>query len=171
MTGPPDAIADLVGALAERVCVLGLGNRDRGDDAAGPRLIDLLRGRVPFPCWDAGPAPENFLEKVASERPDVVLLVDAADFGGIPGEIRVLDPDELAGTISTHCGSLGLVADYLRARTSARVCLVAVQAVSTRPGQAISPEVAGAVRVLAERLVASRPSPGGRRPVREGAPS
>jgi hydrogenase 3 maturation protease len=162
------------GALAEalrgRVCVLGLGNRDRGDDAAGPLLVDRLRGRVPAPCLDAGVAPENCLEQVVRERPDVVLLVDAADFGGMPGEVRLADPAEhRPGTLSTHAPSLDLVARYLRVRAGCVVRVLAIQAAVTRPGRPLSEAVRATLEGLADRLAAVL-SGGGPGPCPPGAP-
>ena len=59
---------------ASKLCIVGIGNRMKGDDAAGPMLIDLLDGRTKATCIDAGVAPENYLEKIVAAKPDVVLL-------------------------------------------------------------------------------------------------
>jgi hydrogenase 3 maturation protease len=145
--------SELRRALRGRVCVVGVGNRDRGDDAAGPRLVDLLRGRVGAPCLDAGACPENFLERMARERPDVVLVVDAADFGGAPGEARLVGPETVVnGGLSTHAASLELLAEYVHARTAAVVQVLAVQAASMRPGRPLSAPVAESVDLLAGQL-------------------
>jgi hydrogenase 3 maturation protease len=42
----------------EKIVFVGVGNRFRGDDAAGPVIIDMLADRVPH-AIDAGPSPEN----------------------------------------------------------------------------------------------------------------
>lgn len=142
----------LAAAVRGRVCVLALGNRDRGDDGAGPALVDLVRDRVDAPCFDGGIAPENLLEAVAREDPDVVLLVDAAAFGGRPGEVRVTDPARHRGRPSTHAPSLALAAAYLRERCGAVVRLLAIQPASAAPGPHLSPAVQESVRTWADRL-------------------
>jgi len=43
-----DLTAGLQQNLKGRVCVIGIGNRLKGDDAAGPELIDRLTGRSCF---------------------------------------------------------------------------------------------------------------------------
>ena len=144
----------LVEALRGRVCLLGLGNRDLGDDGAGPVLVDRLQGRTRALCLDGGVTPENVLERVARERPSVVLFADAADFGGAPGEVRLLPPQaHRNATLSTHAPSLELAADYLRARTGAVVRVLAIQAAATRPGRALSAPVDASLDILADRLV------------------
>lgn len=114
--------------LRGRVCIVGVGNRQRGDDGAGPRVIDQRNSAARGVWLDAGAAPENFLEPIARTKPDTVLIVDAVDFGGFPGECRLLDAttmDSLA--LSTHAGSLSVLGDYLSARTGAGIWVLAIQ--------------------------------------------
>jgi hydrogenase 3 maturation protease len=155
--GPCERPLDALGtALRGRACVLGVGNRERGDDAFGPIVVERLQGRTGALCLDAGVAPENFLEEAARAKPETVLIVDAADFGGAPGELRLLDPAALTGGLSTHAASLELVAQYLAARTGATVRVAAVQGVSQRAGEPLSPPVARAAEELVERLADPR---------------
>jgi hydrogenase 3 maturation protease len=115
--------------------------------------MDRLRGRVPARCFDGGVSPENLLERIARERPDVVLFADAADFGGTPGEVRLLPPEaHRSGTFSTHAPSLELAADYLRERTGALVRVLAIQALTTGPGPTLSEPVNASLDILADRL-------------------
>ena len=59
--------------VAGRVCILGVGNRYRRDDGAGSLVAEHLAGRTDALIVDAGAVPENYLEKVARWRPDVIL--------------------------------------------------------------------------------------------------
>ena len=98
---------------------------------------------------DGGAVPENYLETVAAKRPDTVLLIDAGDHGGEPGEIRLLAPgDLLAAGVSTHAGSPRMLAEYLHRRTRAPVALLAVQPGDTSDGSALSKPVSEAVSYL-----------------------
>ena len=140
--------------LAGNVAVLGFGNRLWRDDGAGSVLAERLKDAHPHaPVFDAGMVPENFLEKVAATEPDRVLLIDAADFAGEPGEVRMFAGDDLAFTgISTHAGSPRMLAGYLEARTGAQVALLAIQTGNTEQGDGLSAEVETAVTVLAADL-------------------
>ena len=111
-----------------RACIVGVGNRNRGDDGAGPRLIDLRRPDTRGFWFDAGPVPENVLEPIVRTQPDTVLLVDAVSFGGTAGQCRVMDASQFDTlSLSTHAGSLQLIAEYLSARTAAQIRVLAIQ--------------------------------------------
>ena len=152
--------SDMSGICAGRTCVVGVGNRMKADDAAGPILIDRLRGSSGAHLVDAGPAPENFLEKIVRLRPDTVLIVDAIDWGAVPGSIAVFRPEQLAaGGISTHALSLNMVCDYLAARGCPRVALVGIQPGEARMEREPSRSVLRAVNALAGALARVCPRP------------
>ena len=123
----PPALDQLASLLEQDVCLVGIGNRLKGDDAVGPMLIDAVRDQVSFACIDAGVAVENHLEQIVSRGGGDVLFFDAMDFGGEPGEIRMFQPGETAGDLSTHALSLQLAADYVRARCGTDIWLVGIQ--------------------------------------------
>jgi hydrogenase 3 maturation protease len=139
--------------LAGKVCILGVGNRMRGDDGAGSLLIDKVAARTAAICVDGGTAPENHLEKIARHEPDTVLIVDAVDFSGEPGAMRILTAGDLATSgLSTHALSLEMTCQYLADRCSAHIFLVAIQPVSLGLDQAMNDRVSRAVDALAETL-------------------
>jgi len=131
----------------------------RGDDGAGPALIREVAGRVAAECVDAGEAPENHLEPIARRRPEIVLIVDAVNFGGAPGEFRLFDDFDTAGGLSSHAPSLGLLAEYLRARTSARLVLLGIQPASVAFRRPLSDSLARSVSALGRRLIKWLPGP------------
>ena len=110
--------------LAGRVCLLGVGNRLRGDDGVGSLVAEQLEGQTAALSIDAGEVPENYLEKVARSRPNTILILDAVDFGGAPGDLRVLEPEMVGSSrISTHGPSLQMTASFLKLRTRARLAI------------------------------------------------
>jgi len=138
-----------------RVCVLGVGNRQRRDDGCGSLIAEYLAEQTAMMAIDAGVVPENYLEKIARLEPDTVLIVDAVDFGGAPGEFRILEPEQVkhAG-LSTHALSLRMAADFLFARTKASVAFVSIQPADLGDGVGLSAEVAHAVHSIQSLLVA-----------------
>ncbi|MCK5118271.1 MAG: hydrogenase 3 maturation endopeptidase HyCI [Candidatus Latescibacteria bacterium] len=126
--------------LGNHPLLLGVGNTARGDDGVGSLLVRKLTGRIEPCCIDAGIAPENFLEKIVRKKPDTVLIVDAADFGGSPGEIRILEPGQLtSGGLSTHALSLRMACDYLQLSIPVEVHLLAIQPAQTNSEGLSSP--------------------------------
>lgn len=138
-----------------QTAILGFGNRLWRDDGAGSVLAERLKqARPDAAIFDGGMVPENFLEKVACARPGSILLIDAGDFGGAPGEWHYFQGNELAaGGISTHAGSPRMLAAYLRARTGAEVRLLMIQPGQTGAGETLSPEVESTVELLAGQLL------------------
>jgi hydrogenase 3 maturation protease len=135
------------------VCLLGVGNRLRGDDGAGPMLIEQLRDRVPVQCIDGGVAPENYLGKIARLRPETVIIIDAVNFGGEPGKVRVLSPEQIGGgNFSTHAPALKLVCDYLRNDLAPTMIIIGIQPRQTDFNTPPSVQVQAAVRGLAAAL-------------------
>ena len=132
----------LIHFIEGRVCLLGIGNRYHHDDAVGPYLAEALESRPDYDVIDAGTIPEDYIEMTAHKHPETILMVDATDFGGEPGEVRLLYPEYVNYSgVSTHAGSLRMLAEFLQARTHARVGLLAVQPADVSDGKGLSPPV------------------------------
>ena len=130
--------------------MVGVGNALRADDAAGPMLAESLRRRFPDSVFDVAEVPENYLGPIRRARPDMILLVDAADFGGEPGDVRLASGQDIVGLAGgTHAAPLSMFMTLAAAETGAEVRLVAVQPKSTRLGDTMCEEVRAAVMALA----------------------
>ncbi len=142
--------------LKGRVVVLGVGNRCRRDDGAGSLVAEQLDEQTGVQSIDAGAVPENYLEKVARSHPDTILILDAVDFGGAPGDLRILEPELVSPSgVSTHALSLQIAADFLKARTQARLAVIAIQPAKIGFGTELSEEVSRAVELLREALLSA----------------
>lgn len=163
---------------AERLFVLGIGNRHKGDDAVGGLCVRLLirelaprmrrtgapsaeprrrRGglrKLPpleFEALDAGEAPEGATGIIRKFRPTHVLIVDAAVGGRRPGTIFVIDRNKISQEdLSTHRLPLSLLARYLEESIGCRVILVGIEPKEIAWGRPVS----AAVRAAAVRLSA-----------------
>lgn len=139
-----------------RFGVVGVGNTLKGDDGAGPEVIALLGGRIAAPIVDASEVPENYGGWVVKESLESVIFVDAVDFGGEPGEFRIIPLQKLLfSASSTHRLSLHYVIRYLEEEWGGDAILVGVQPKSLKLGDGLSAEVAEGVRALADALAAA----------------
>ena len=139
--------------LHGRAAFLGIGNELREDDGVGPYFVSMLAPSGNMLCVDCSDCPENYAGVVARHRPDAVILVDAVDFGGVPGEARVLEPECLAGTCSfTHNASPTLLLDHLARLTGARILVLAFQPGQTRLGHPLGEHMVYACNALAGEL-------------------
>ncbi|MBN2415110.1 hydrogenase maturation protease [bacterium] len=127
-----DAVAGaLDGAAPERVAVIGLGTRDRADDAFGLAVaerLDEAAGRRVFS--EEKRAVENIvIDLVEREDGPLVFFVDAADFGEPPGTLKLFGPDavqQFSPPFSTHKVPLPFLMEHINAGGGSAF-LVAVQ--------------------------------------------
>ncbi len=129
--------------------LLGIGNTLRSDDGIGC----LVARRFTHPGWqtfDCGTAPENFTAVVRREHPEMLVLIDAADMGLAPGELRRIPPEKIQDVgIGTHQLPLSHLIAYL-APDAGAIVFVGIQPQSVADGEAISGEVIeGAERLMA----------------------
>lgn len=136
--------------LKDKVVILGIGNTLRSDDGVGSVLASRINQRVPYAVYDTGTNPENYLEKVIKERPDNIVIIDAADFGGRPGEFRTLETEDLktANLYSTHNASLSLTINYLQSNLKANIITLIIQPKSVAFGDRLSQEVGSTLNKL-----------------------
>lgn len=134
-----------------RLVILGIGNPLRGDDALGVEIIKLLRKKTlkNILLIEGGPIPENFIGKIKLFAPSHVLLIDAAHFGGSPGDVSLISPEQIKGVaISTHAIPLYLTAELIKEATGAKIMLLGVQPKNVDLGEKISPEVEEAIKEI-----------------------
>ncbi len=102
--------------------ILGVGNPDKGDDGIGNLVVSRLRTRHKLDC---GPMPENFTGKIREKKPEIVLIIDAVDFGGKPGETVFTEAEKAQGiALSTHAMPLSMFCKLL---PGSKVYLLGIQ--------------------------------------------
>jgi len=145
--------------------VLGIGNRLGGDDAAGTCVVDVLnrrrhRAKTLLPteimAIDAGTAPESYTSVIRQHRPDLLILVDAADMGLPPGALRTITSEKISIlSFSTHHIPLPMFISYVE-EFCGKVLLIGVQPEQTETGMGISKAVRKSVKKLAEAILEGR---------------
>lgn len=150
---PPDPEARVRSLIrSERTVVIGLGNPDRADDGAGIRIVSQ---------WKARPGRRAFLDTEISAETVVLdgladpeaatfLFIDAADFGGKPGDFRLFgigEQDRFRPALSTHQVPMDLLMSLIASRRK-DVFLLGIQPGSLEPMGEMTPEVLDTVRRL-----------------------
>ncbi len=138
----------------KKTLVIGIGNALKGDDGAGVVLLECLRGKVDADLLNCGVAPENYLEKIAGIAPCRLIIIDAADFGRVPGTMRIFRARELAeGGISTHSLSPGIFIEYLETKIEGiEVFVLGIQPGSCGLEEELSEKVSGAIDAFLKSL-------------------
>ncbi len=134
----------------QRLSLIGIGNELGGDDAAGvaaiQRLQAVLSDRKVLQLINAGAAPENVTGAVRRFQPGAIVMFDAADFEGQPGEVRLLDWRETTGfSASTHSLPLHVFSAYLSSELDCPVILLGIQPLHLDFDSPLSPPVERAV--------------------------
>ena len=141
-----------------RVVVVGVGNRQRGDDGAGPEVARRIAAGGVHEARESGGDPVALLD--AWRAAGAAVLVDAVRSGAPAGTIHRFDasavalPEALAGATSTHALGLAGAIELGRAlgQLPARVVVYGVEGERFEPGERLSPRVGAALGELIERV-------------------
>ncbi len=107
--------------------LLGIGNELNGDDAIGIWVARKFKadGWISIDC---ATVPENYIGDIARAKPEEIVLVDAAEMGLEPGEIRIIPKEKLSkASFSTHTIPLSIFMTHLGQMTRAKIYLIGIQ--------------------------------------------
>lgn len=129
-----------------RTAIVGIGNLLKSDDGVGmimaARLKEKLSESSEIRTFETGAAPENHLAEIVAFKPEVIYLVDAADFDGEAGDFKLLPSTEVKSQgFSTHSISISLVIKFLQSQTKAEIFLLAIQPETLSTGESLSAQV------------------------------
>jgi hydrogenase maturation protease len=147
--------------MTPRVAIIGIGNRDQGDDAAGLLIADGIRRRVPtgVTVVELDGDGSDLVDALAPL--DAAIIVDAALSGAPPGTVTLWDAAETQlpparFRVSSH--AFGLIEAVEMARVLGqlprRCVIVAIEAAGFGVGAPVSPQVTAAIAPAVERVVA-----------------
>ena len=140
--------------------IIGIGNTDRGDDAAGPAVVAALESRPP-PGVTLRCARGDVLALIDDwSGAENVLLVDAMAPDGTPGRVLRLDAGNetlspaLANFASSHAFNLAEAIELARAldRLPRQLIVYGIEGLSFSHGASLSDAVATAVPEVARRI-------------------
>jgi len=134
----------------KRFGIVGIGNVIKGDDGAGCVVVEGLRGKIEMPVVDCAEVPENYGGWVEKRNLESVVYIDAIDFGGEAGEVRVVPLEKMMmSASSTHSLSLHYMILFLKNEWDGDPIMVGIQPKSMELDDGLSEEVRGGV----ERLI------------------
>jgi len=151
----PDLRDDLRRRLTARVCLVGIGNPDRGDDGFGARLAEAVRTLGYPDVIVAERTPERYMTQLSRGDFQTVLFLDAVEMGAAPGGVVLLEGREIVARypqVSTHKLSLGALARLIETEGSTRVFLLGVQPQSVDHASGLSEPVQTTLEVLRDLL-------------------
>lgn len=133
-----------------RLAIIGIGAELNGDDAVGilvtQKLLRVITTVQDVLILDGGTLPENYSNRLRQFQPELSVFIDAADFGGVPGEINLISPEQVSGSsFSTHSMPLSMVLSFLSKEIKSEIIILGVQPLSVEFGDPLSPACKKAV--------------------------
>jgi len=129
----------------DRIVFVGLGNELRADDAAGLILVERIKSQKEFRNSHfivAGRNPENHLQTILNYNPDIIVFIDAAEWNGPSGDIKIFNDEEIDQTeFSTHTFSIRMIKDYLLNQQQMNFLFIGIQPLRTNYNQGLSEPV------------------------------
>ena len=144
--------------MSSDVFVIGVGNRDRGDDGIGPIVADVVDARDPQVLTYVAEGDLSGLAMLWQSDQDVV-IVDATASGRPPGSI--VEIDALAepltvdtGLVSSHGVGLAEAIELARLldRLPRRLTIIGVEATTFEQFDDLTPAVLAAVPAVVDRV-------------------
>jgi hydrogenase maturation protease len=158
----PDLREQLQRCFEGRVCLMGLGNVDYGDDGIGVRLAEALVALVPengdasraHEVINAGTMPERFVRLVSEKGFDHLIFLDAVEFNEPSGSVVFLNAEAMTERfpqISTHKISLSALAEYIETEGT-KTWLLGVQPESLRTAGKLTSAVQATLEALTQLI-------------------
>jgi len=138
----------------ERFLVMAIGNDLKGDDGVAWRVADMLAKEIGkdenFLTLKTS-VPENHVKEISDFSPNLLIIIDAADFGKRPGAIKYIREYQISeAAVSTHTTPLTIFLRLYQADQPVKraVTLIGIQKKSSDFGQPMT----APVREAGERL-------------------
>ncbi len=117
--------------------LMGIGNELRRDDGVGMYVARKFREEG-WQTLECATVPENFTGIVRRARPELLLIVDAADMGLEPGVVRIIPPEKIRDVgIGTHQISIEHLIRFLQ-DDAGKIVFIGIQPADTGDGEGIS---------------------------------
>ncbi|MGA2092006.1 MAG: hydrogenase maturation peptidase HycI [Sedimentisphaerales bacterium] len=148
---------------AKRVAILGIGSELRGDDAAGilaaQQIEKTIKNKTKSPevrVFIGDTAPENLTGEIKRYQPTHLIIIDSADLDIEPGEIRLINPEQIGGTsFCTHMLPTSVLTDYLLQSFKCEIVAIGIQPKTLTFGVKPSKEIQQAAKQLSAAIIES----------------
>jgi len=119
----------------KNILFVGIGNVLKSDDGAGVYISNRINNRSNVTTLTVETGIENYIGKINSIKPDILILIDCVDIKLSPGNAMLLDINQITDiTFNTHNISLKKIAEFF----PMDVYILAIQPVSVLFGENIS---------------------------------
>jgi len=133
-----DKLTEILCRNSSEIMFAGVGNVLRSDDGAGVYIVSSIKARGKFSTLLVEASIENYISKINSLAPQILIIADCIDFNREPGYAGLVPIDQIHEfDISSHNISLRRVAEHLKME----VYVIGVQPADLRVGEHLTPPV------------------------------
>jgi len=141
-----DDLKILLKQTGRKILFVGIGNVLKQDDGAGVFISSRIVERDNIGTLTVEVSIENYIGKINSMKPDILVLIDCMDTGSPPGSVVFLPVEEVTDiTFNTHNISLRNLAAFF----TSEVYILGIQPATIDFGENIS----DIVRIVAEDII------------------
>jgi hydrogenase 3 maturation protease len=133
-----EKLSDILCRNGSTVLFAGVGNVLRSDDGAGVYIVSSINTTDKISTLLVEASIENYISKINSLTPDILIIADCIDFNREPGYSGLVPIDQIHEfTVSSHNISLRRVSEHLKME----VHVIGIQPVDLRVGEKLTPKV------------------------------
>jgi hydrogenase 3 maturation protease len=131
----PDELIKLLTQTGRKILFVGIGNILRRDDGAGVYISNSIFRRGNIDSLTVEVSIENYIGKINSLKPDILVLIDCVDMHEDPGTFKLLRIEDTSDlTFNTHNISLARISEFF----SAEVYILGIQPADIGFGENLS---------------------------------
>jgi hydrogenase 3 maturation protease len=128
-------ILKIISQSDKRILFVGIGNVLKNDDGVGVYITNRIINSERVLILTVEVSIENYIGKINSLKPDILILVDCVEMKSPPGTCRLLKAELIRDiTFNTHNISLQKIADFFKME----VFVIGIQPENIEFGEKIS---------------------------------
>ncbi len=109
----PEDLDNLLSKKGKKILFVGIGNLLKMDDGIGVYISRHIRNTEIITSLTVETSIENYIGKINSLNPDILVLIDCVDLKSVPGTFKLLDISQIRDlTFNTHNISLKRLSDF-----------------------------------------------------------
>lgn len=136
-----------------KIAIIGIGNPLKKDDNIGNLIVEKLSKEIKnkdFIFIKAYLTPENYLMPLKKSKLKAIYFIDAVDFQGIIGEVKLFNLNEIQNlSISTHNIPVTI---YKKHFSNTEIKLLGIKVKDTSFGEELSEEIKDKFKNILEKI-------------------
>jgi hydrogenase 3 maturation protease len=111
----PEELQNLLQNSDKRILFVGIGNLLKTDDGVGVYISSGIRNTSRISALTVEVSIENYIGKINSLDPDILVLIDCVDMKSSPGYSKLMPVSQIEDmTFNTHSISLRRLSDFFK---------------------------------------------------------